>query len=301
MDKETLPRTFTLNNGLTIPAVGFGTHTLFDKESIVRGVVEAGYRHIDTAHLYENEGNIGEAITECISKGVKREELFITTKIWHTQYNDVEAACRESCRKLEVDYLDLYIVHWPHMYYAEPKKAAHALWADMEALVDKGLCKSIGVSNYNTQMIWDMLCYARIKPAVNQIELNPQCAQWELVRFLLAKDILPIAFTPVARPGAVEKGDTLTPPDWPDLRDNEYLQSLAAKYNKSVPQVMLNWGLCRGYAVIPKAASAKYQLENLDIFDFRLTEEEIVEAGKLDASVRLCNKFPFNESFDVFA
>lgn len=114
-------------------------------------------------------------------------------------------------------------------------------------------------------------------------------------------DILPIAYTPVAKPGAVEKGDAVAPKDWPDLRNNEYLQSLAKKYNKSVVQIMLNWGLSRGTAVIPKAVTAKYQIENLDVYDFRLTEEEIVEVAKLDGNVRLCNFVPFAGSFDHFA
>jgi len=116
----------------------------------------------------------------------------------------------------------------------------------------------------------------------------------------LAKDIRPIAYTPVARPGALEKGDNLVPKDWPDMRDNELLKTIAAKYNKSVPQIMLNWGLCRGYAVIPKAASKKYQLENLDIFDFQLTEEEVIEVGKLDGQIKLA-RYEFKEHFDVFA
>jgi len=173
----------------------------------------------------------------------------------------------------------------------------------MEALVDKGFAKNIGISNFNTQMVLDLLCYCRIKPVANQVELNPQCVQWELVKFLQSKDILPIAFTPVARPGAVEKGDALVlsvDKNWPDLRKNEYLQELGAKYNKSVPQIMLNWGLCRGYGVIPKAATLKYQLENLDVFDFRLTEDEIQKVGELDGNIRLCNKFPFFEGIDVF-
>ena len=129
--------------------------------------------------------------------------------------------------QLGVDYIDLYLVHWPCGYFAETKTPVHVLWPQMEALVDKGLAKSIGISNYNTQMVLNLLCYCRIKPVANQIELNPQCVQWEVVKFLQSKDILPIAYTPVARPGAVEKGDALVlsvDKNWPDLRKNEYLQ-----------------------------------------------------------------------------
>lgn len=121
------------------------------------------------------------------------------------------------------------------------------------------------------------------------------------MRFLLAKGILPIGYTPVAKPGAAANGDSEAPADWPDLRDNEYLQSLAAKYKKTVVQVMLNWGVSRDYPVIPKATSLKYQLENLDIYDFALTPEESAKVTALDGRVRLCNKFKFMETFDVFA
>jgi D-xylose reductase len=186
-------------------------------------------------------------------------------------------------------------------YFSEPKKPMHVLWPEMESLVEKKLTKSIGVSNFNTQLIWDMLTYAKIKPAVNQIELNPQCVQNELVKFLHAMDIRPMAFTPVARPGAIEKGDQLVPEGWPDLRDNVYLQELAKKYNKSVVQVMLNWGLCKGHCVIPKAATLKYQIENLDVYDFQLTEDEVKKVEELDGRIRLCNKFSISNNFDVFA
>jgi D-xylose reductase len=183
----------------------------------------------------------------------------------------------------------------------DPKKPLHKLWPDMEALQDKNLTKAIGLCNFNTQPIWDLLCYCRIQPAAVQVEINPQNAQSELVRFLLAKGILPIGYTPVAKPGAVENGDSEAPPNWPDLRNNEYLQSVAAKYNKTVVQVMLNWGISRNVAVIPKATSLKYQLENLDIYDFSLTEEETAGITALDGGVRLCNKFGITEKFDVFA
>lgn len=188
-------------------------------------------------------------------------------------------------------------------YYAEPQKPLHVLWPEMEALVEKGLTKSIGVSNFNTQVLLDLLTYAKIKPAVNQVELNPQCPQPELVRFMLSKDIVPMAFTPVARPG--DPGKTVDGPvskDWPDLRNDPYLKEIAAKYNKTVVQVMLNWGLCRKHCVIPIANGLDHQKENIEIFDFKLTKEEqqnIIE--KCGKGIRLCNKFSLFEGFDVFA
>lgn len=190
---------------------------------MVNAIMTAGYAHIDTAMIYKNEEVVGAALAECFQKGKKREDIYVTTKLWHTQYADVEGAMRESLKKLGLDYVDLYLIHWPLMYYSDPQKPLHVLWPEMEALVSKGLTKSIGVSNFNTQLIWDLLTYAKIKPVCNQIELNPQNPQVDLVKFLLAKNIVPVAYTPVARPGGVERGDTLCPPDWPDLRKDAYL------------------------------------------------------------------------------
>eukprot|EP00355_Strombidium_rassoulzadegani_P006861 CAMPEP_0168615674 /NCGR_PEP_ID=MMETSP0449_2-20121227/4627_1 /TAXON_ID=1082188 /ORGANISM="Strombidium rassoulzadegani, Strain ras09" /LENGTH=281 /DNA_ID=CAMNT_0008656423 /DNA_START=34 /DNA_END=879 /DNA_ORIENTATION=+ len=281
-----------MNNGLEMPSVGLGTASHQNKDSMVSAIMEAGYCHIDTAFIYKNEEVVGEALAECFAKGKLRSEVFVTTKLWHSQYGDVEGAIKESLQKLKLDYVDLYLIHWPLGYYSEPKAPVHKIWPQMESLVEKGLTKSIGVSNFNNQLVWDLLTYAKILPVCNQVELNPQCPQPEVVKFLLAKNIIPVAYTPVARPGAVENGDALCPPDWPDLRKDEFLQGIAKKYNKSVVQVMLNWGLCRGHCVIPKAAGLDHQKENLDIFDFKLTEEEcqqiIERCGK---GIRLCNKF----------
>ena len=207
MENITLKKSYRLNNGIDMPSIGLGSASLKDKDAIVRGIMEAGYRHIDTATCYNNEDIVGEALAECFAKGLKREEIFVVTKIWHSDYGDVEGTIKKSLKLLQIDYLDLYLIHWPMGYYADPQKPMHVLWPEMEALVGKGLTKSIGVSNFNTQLLWDLLTYAKIKPVCNQVELNPQCVQDELVKFLHAKDIRPVAYTPVARPGALEKGD----------------------------------------------------------------------------------------------
>jgi diketogulonate reductase-like aldo/keto reductase len=156
--------------------MGFGTSHIESKEPIVTAILEAGYRHIDTASCYQTEEFIGEALQEVFSKGVKREEMFITTKIWQDEYADVEGAIKKSLKKLKLDYVDMYLIHWPAGYFAEPRKPLYVMWPEMEALVEKGLTKGIGVSNFNTQLLWDMMCYCKITPACNQIELNPQCA-----------------------------------------------------------------------------------------------------------------------------
>ena len=159
--------TYDLNDGSKIPCLGLGSASLKSKDSIVAAVMEAGYALIDTAHIYGNEEVVGAALTECFAKGKKREEVYVVTKLWHTDYADVEGAMRKSLELLKLDYADLYLIHWPNGYWAEPRKPLHVLWPEMESLVAKGLTKSIGVSNFNTQLLWDLLTYCKIKPAVN--------------------------------------------------------------------------------------------------------------------------------------
>ena len=168
---------------------------------MVAAVMKADFVKIDTASYYQNEEVVGDALKECFAKGKKREEIYVATKIWHNEYNDIEGAMRRSLKKLQLDSVDLYYLHWPAGFYAECKKPVHVIWAELEALLDKGLTKSLGVSNFTGQMLRDLLCYARHKPVVNQVELNPQISQVELVDFCLSVDVRPVAYTPVARPG----------------------------------------------------------------------------------------------------
>lgn len=172
----------TLNNGETIPVIGLGTFKNKDvtKAVVKSAILEHGYRHIDTATVYENEPQIGEALEECIAAGVRREDLFITTKLWMSGYADIEGTCRESLRKLRLEYVDMYMIHWmilPLDFDSEdwqPKSPPfHVIWKEMEGLVKKGLVKSIAVSNCTIPMMIDLLAGCEIKPVVNQIELNP--------------------------------------------------------------------------------------------------------------------------------
>lgn len=149
MDNITIKKSYTLNNGTEIPSVGLGSASFKDKDAMVRGIMEAGYRHIDTATLYNNEEIVGEALEECFKQGLKREEIYVTTKIWHPDYAEVEGTLKKSLKMLKLDYVDLYLIHWPLGYYATPQKPVHILWPEMEALVGAGLTKSIGVSNFN--------------------------------------------------------------------------------------------------------------------------------------------------------
>ena len=170
-----------LNSGHNIPVIGYGTFLSPDcKELVKNAILLHGYRHIDTAMLYENEEAIGEALQECFAAGIKREDLFITTKLWHTDKNDIEGAMKRSLAKLKLDYVDLYLIHWMRAWvdwesedWTIKSPPNHVVWAGMEDLVAKGLTKSIGVSNCTMPVLFDLLSCCKIRPAVNQIECHP--------------------------------------------------------------------------------------------------------------------------------
>jgi alcohol dehydrogenase (NADP+) len=239
-----------------MPTVGFGTWMIKERGPMYTAIANAGYRHIDCAKIYGNEKEVGEDLAQVFSEGkCKREELFVTTKLWHDDYADPEAALRSQLKNLQMDYVDLYIIHWPIGYF-QGKVPLHVLWPKLEKLVELGLTKAIGVSNFNIQLLADLLTYAKIRPQCNQIELNPLVPQTEMVKFLKKEGIVTVAYTPTSKPlvheeRGIKKG-------YVDMRTNEYMLSLCEKYKKSVVQIMLNWGLRRGHVVIPKACTYKY-------------------------------------------
>ena len=163
--------TIKLSNGAKMPILGFGTSGITEAAPIEQAIVQVGYRHIDTAMKYDNEQVVGEACQNAIESGaVKRSDLFITTKIWHFDYQNPEKALRTSLKKLKMDYVDLYLIHWPNNYqYKSSRTPMHVLWAKLEKLVAKGLARGIGLSNFNTQFVGDILTYAKVRPVVNQI------------------------------------------------------------------------------------------------------------------------------------
>jgi len=174
-------KSLTLNNGVTMPTFGLGTYGMKDSEVMAKSFLELGYEMFDCASFYKNEEIVGEAIKEVL-KTKARSDIFVISKIWWDEVEDVEAACKRSLTKLGLEQLDLYLIHWPIAVkdlgdgkFERIKMPMYKVWAQMEALVDKGLVKSIGVSNFNVQLIWDMLSYARIPPAVNEVELHPLC------------------------------------------------------------------------------------------------------------------------------
>lgn len=254
---------YQLNNGNKIPAIGFGTYKAQEDEGIaaVKKAIETGYRLIDTAAKHENEEAVGKAIKQ---SGIAREELMITTKLWRENlgYESTKKAFETSLAKLDLDYIDLYLIHWPAnaKNYENWQKANNDSWRAMEELVKEGKIKNIGVSNFWPEHLEPLLEAAEIKPVINQIEFHPGYWQPELTRYCKEKNILIEAWSPLARGKVFE---------------SEEIKAMAKKYNKSVAQICLRWILEHNALVIPKSSTPERIEDNFDIFDFQLNAEDI--------------------------
>ncbi len=267
---------YELSNGLNIPKIGFGTWQTLDgdvAESSVTHALEAGYRHIDTAAIYGNEESVGRAIKK---SGIDRSELFITTKLWNNNhsYEKAKLAIDESLAKLELDYVDLYLIHWPNPADLRPDFATGNAesWRAMEEAVAEGKIKAIGVSNFHPHHIDALLKTAKIKPVVNQIFLNPSDMQPEIVSYCREKDILLEAYSPLGT-GKIFEVDSL--------------KELAAKYNKTVAQVVLRWSLQHGFLPLPKSVTESRIKENIQVFDFELSKEDMETIDQLRGTAGL--------------
>ncbi|KAK6177956.1 hypothetical protein SNE40_012811 [Patella caerulea] len=287
-----------LNSGYYMPVIGYGTFNSFKADEVrdaTRVVLELGYRHIDTAWVYQTEEEVGDAITPKIKDGsLKRSDLFLATKLWYT-YNrpeSVERMCRESLKSLQTDYLDLYLIHWPFAV-KEGKERGDEFktrlpnddvdfidtWKAMEELVIKGLVKSIGVSNFNIQQLKRLLAAdLRYKPAVNQVEVHPYYTNNELLDYCKQENIVVTAYSPLGR-GAADSSDPYQPAN---VLVDKTIQKIAAKYNKTAAQVILRWGIDRGYTLVPKSVTPARIKQNIELFDFSLTEEEVKTISNLN-------------------
>jgi diketogulonate reductase-like aldo/keto reductase len=257
-------QTVKLNNGVEIPILGFGVFQIPDPAECERSVVDAiqaGYTHIDTAASYKNEDAVGRGIQQ---SGVAREKLFITTKLW-IQSNGYEGALKafeRSLNRLQLDYIDLYLIHQPYGdVYGE--------WRAMEELYQQGKIRAIGVSNFHPDRIMDLMIHNNITPAINQIEVNPFQQQIETQKFLQDNGVVVEAWAPFA------EGKN-------NIFQNEILQSIAAKHNKSVAQVILRWVVQRGIIALAKSTRKERMLENISVFDFELGAEEMAAIAALD-------------------
>lgn len=283
-------KTMKLESGQEMPLIGLGTYTLTESDNvdlIARAIVDIGYRHIDTACMYKNENIVGEALKKAFEKGIKREELFITTKLWVEDKDDPKKAIQTSLTKLGLEYVDLYLIHWPANYitvdgeYKTMKWPLSKTWAALEQLVDEGLTKNVGLSNYNCQIIYDLLTYCRVKPAVNQIELHPYLRQHHLTKWLHENNITPVAFSPLGRGDSVKIEVHVI--------DNPVIVDLAKKYNRSTGAICLNWGLSQNHVIIPKSSNFDRLKENFESGNFQMDPEDIEKINALDKNFRLIN------------
>lgn len=257
-------QTVTLNNGVKMPILGFGVYQIPDANECEKAVYEAllaGYRLIDTAAGYLNEEAVGRAVKR---SGVPREELFITTKIWvqDAGYESAKLAFAKSLKKLQLDYLDLYLIHQPFGDY-------YSTWRAMEELYREGKIRAIGVSNFMPDRLMDLMVHNEIAPAVNQIETHPFYQQTESAAFLKAQGVQHQSWAPFA------EGRN-------NLFSNEVLTSIAEKHHKSVAQVVLRWMVQREIVVIPKSVSKERIAENFNIFDFTLSADDMKQISALD-------------------
>lgn len=253
-----------LNNGIEMPILGFGVYQVTDDEEcerIVYDAIAAGYRSIDTAAAYGNEEAVGKAIKR---SGVAREELFITTKLWiqDAGYESTRNAFERSLRNLQLDYLDLYLIH-------QPFGDVYCSWRAMEELYQEGKIKAIGVSNFQPDRLMDLILHNKVVPAVNQIETHPFCQQIETAKFLQENKVQIESWGPFA------EGRN-------NIFQNELLLSIAQKYRKSVAQIILRWLTQRGIVVIPKSTHKERIIENFNIFDFELAPEDMDAIVALD-------------------
>ena len=271
-----LQGTFTLNNGVKMPYFGLGVYLSKDGQEVIDAIkwaVECGYRHIDTASVYKNEDGVGEGVKQC---GVPREDLFVVSKVWNSDqgYETTLKAFEASLERLDMEYLDLYLVHWP---VAGKYKDT---WKALEKLYAEGRIRAIGVSNFMQHHLEDLLTGASVVPMVNQMEFHPFLVQQDLIDFCNKNTIQYEAWSPMMQG---------------KIFGMEEFQQLAGKYNKSIAQIVLRWDLQKGVVTIPKSSKKERIVANANIFDFELSKTDM---ALLDAMHRGQRFGPDPDNFD---
>eukprot|EP00043_Microstomoeca_roanoka_P006235 m.61289 g.61289 ORF g.61289 m.61289 type:complete len:330 (+) comp13330_c0_seq1:258-1247(+) len=291
------------SNNHQIPLIGFGTFNEFQDDhkvgNAVYHAISVGYRHIDCAALYGNEKEIGTALKRAMDEGlVKREELFVASKLWNNAHrpNEVAAALDETLADLGLDYIDCYMIHWPCPWTPESALVSKALggsfkyskdecvqlketWTALEALQQAGKTRLLGVSNFSIRQLKELLAFAKIKPAVNEVELHPYHQHPKLVQFCQEHDIHVTAYSPLGKIGYRNPGD-------PCLIDDPILQRIAKAHEKTPAQVALKWNIQRGVSVIPKSLTPSRIESNFQLNDFTLTPEEMQDISSLNRNHR---------------
>jgi diketogulonate reductase-like aldo/keto reductase len=263
-----LQSTVTLNNGVAMPIFGLGVFRASEGEEVENAIlkaIEVGYIHIDTAAVYGNEKGVGKAVK---MSGLARKDMFVTTKVWNSDqgYTTTLKAFDQSIDRLGMDYVDLYLIHWPK------GPLSVETWKAMEEIYHSGRARAIGVSNFLIHHLEELLPHCHVKPTVNQIEFHPWLQQPGLIKFCKDHDIQPEAWSPIM------KGK---------VNEIPVIKALAAKYGKSPVQVTLRWEIQKGIVTIPKSVRAERISSNADIFDFELTAEEMAMIDRLDKHVRI--------------
>lgn len=302
-------KTLEFNNKDTMHCIGLGTWKA-KGNAVKKAVKEAlyvGYRHIDTAAVYENETEIGEALAEVFAEGkIFREDVFITSKLWNNAHKEgqVIPALQDSLKKLQLDYLDLYLIHWPVAfngvnypqkpsdYYSLEEVPILETWEQMEKAKESKMARHIGVSNFSKKKLKDLVSKAKHKPEMNQVELHPLLQQKELLEYCKSENIYMTAYSPL---GSGDRSEDMKAADEPNLFEIDLLQTIARNHNASIGQVLINWHLQRGTGVIPKSTSKEHIEENFKAASLDLSQNEMKTIEALDENKRFITGKFFEE------